>query len=192
MNKLSKGFTLIELLIVIAVLGILAVAVLSAINPIEQINRSRDTGSRSDSEQLIGAIDRYYATNGYYPWVTSSDPSLDTSIAWVAGNVNLDDWFDDEGTVLVLDKLAAAGTGELKESFINRIVGSSYNPLTAYNTGLSGDSTYICFLPKSSAFKAEAYNRCNATEGVPSDYPAEACATDCAAGVNTGCYSCLP
>ncbi|NIT03538.1 prepilin-type N-terminal cleavage/methylation domain-containing protein, partial [Candidatus Saccharibacteria bacterium] len=55
---LPRGFTMIELLIVIAVIGILAIAVLAAINPIEQINRGRDTGSRSDAEQLIGAIDR--------------------------------------------------------------------------------------------------------------------------------------
>ena len=65
-----KGFTLIELLIVITLLGILAVAVLSAINPIEQINRSRDTSSKSDAEQLINAIDRYYASKGYYPWTS--------------------------------------------------------------------------------------------------------------------------
>ena len=55
----QKGFTMIELLIVIAILGILAVAVLAAINPIEQINRGRDTGTRSDAEQLLGAIDRF-------------------------------------------------------------------------------------------------------------------------------------
>ena len=49
--KLQLGFTMIELLIVITILGILAVAVLSAINPIEQINRGRDTGRQSDAEQ---------------------------------------------------------------------------------------------------------------------------------------------
>ncbi|PIU02330.1 hypothetical protein COT66_00800, partial [Candidatus Shapirobacteria bacterium CG09_land_8_20_14_0_10_49_15] len=33
---MKKGFTLVEMLIVIAIIGVLAVAVLSAINPIEQ------------------------------------------------------------------------------------------------------------------------------------------------------------
>ena len=70
-RAVQSGFTMIELLVVIAILGILAVAVLSAINPIEQINRGRDTGSRSDAEQLLSAIDRYNAFNGYFPWVTS-------------------------------------------------------------------------------------------------------------------------
>src|SRR3972149_6448515 len=71
LQKISNkaGFTMIELLIVIAILGILAVAVLASINPIEQINRGRDTGSRSDAEQLISAIDRFYAAKGYYPWM---------------------------------------------------------------------------------------------------------------------------
>lgn len=187
MYKIQKGFTLIELLIVIAVLGILAVAVLSAINPIEQINRSRDTGSRSDSEQLIGAIDRFYATNGYYPWVSGAD--IDAyNIDWVEDNVNMA-WVDDAASV-VLDKLAAAGTGEVKESFINRITGTTYNPLTVYNAGDAGDSTYICFLPKSSAFKAEAANRCDA--GVPDDYPADACPGTCTLDDNDTCFSCLP
>lgn len=68
----SSGFTLIELLIVIAILGVLATAVLSAINPVEQINRGRDTGSQSDAEQLISAVQRFNANNGYYPWQTGA------------------------------------------------------------------------------------------------------------------------
>ena len=66
MKKIKKGFTMIELLIVIAILGILAVAVLSAINPLEQIRRGRDTGSRSDAEQLLNAVERYYSSRGYF------------------------------------------------------------------------------------------------------------------------------
>lgn len=81
MKKLHAqlGFTMIELLIVITILGILAVAVLSAINPIEQINRGRDTGRQSDAEQLLSAIDRYNAFQGYYPWQLNAD-APDTSI----------------------------------------------------------------------------------------------------------------
>ncbi len=74
-----KGFTLVELLIVIAILGILATAVLSAINPIEQINRGRDTGTQSDAEQLVEAVQRYQAAQGYYPWqVPANSPSNST------------------------------------------------------------------------------------------------------------------
>lgn len=181
--RTSYGFTLIELLIVIAVLGILAVAVLSAINPIEQINRSRDTGSRSDAEQLLGAIDRFYATAGYYPWVTGA---AITSYGTVWGAVNAS-WADN-GATGVLAKLSQAGTGELKASFTSRITGSGYNTLYRYNAGTQGASTYICFLPKSDSFLTEAANRCGVS--LPSDYPSEACPAGCAAAKT--CHSCLP
>ena len=184
MRKTSKGFTLIELLIVIAVLGILAVAVLSAINPIEQINRSRDTGSRSDAEQLLGAVDRYYASQGYYPWKISSTNPVSDVTTWAV--VDDSTWTD--GVTAVLTKLSETGTGELKASFTNRITGTSYNTMSKYNRGTTGDSTYVCFLPKSSSFQTEAGTRCGET--LPADYPAEACPAGCAA--EKTCYSCLP
>ena len=58
MKGRNKGFTLIELLVVITLIGILAVAVLSAINPIEQINKARDAGRRADAAQILKALDR--------------------------------------------------------------------------------------------------------------------------------------
>lgn len=69
---MKKGFTLIELLVVISLIGVLAVAVLSAINPIEQLNKGRDAGRRADSSQIINAIDRYYASNEEFPWNNST------------------------------------------------------------------------------------------------------------------------
>lgn len=64
----QKGFTLVELLIVIALLGVLAAAVLAAINPLEQANRARDARMKSDASQLLAAIDRYYVAIGHFPW----------------------------------------------------------------------------------------------------------------------------
>jgi len=179
------GFTMIELLIVVTVLGILAVAVLSAINPIEQINRGKDTGSRSDAEQLLSAIDRFY-TQGYYPWQTGATDIDDVTTPW--GDVNLTAWADDNN-VAVLTKLSSGGTAEIKESFVTRITASTYNTLKKYNRGQQGDSTYICFLPKSANFETEAGIRCGAT--LPADFPSSgACPAGCA--VAKTCYSCLP
>jgi prepilin-type N-terminal cleavage/methylation domain-containing protein len=193
MRLYSKGFTLIELLIVIAVLGILAVAVLSAINPIEQINRSKDTGVRSDAEQLINAIDRYYASNGYYPWNSSGN---DTSKPLSGGLVEIKSLADPVvGGEPMLNKLSSGGSAEIKESFVTRITGSQKH-LFIYNRQIQGDSTYVCWVPYSSAFRTEAYNRCKST--LPSDFPAVACPNDATcknasdAGSATGCYSCLP
>jgi len=208
------GFTMIELLIVIAVLGILAVAVLASINPIEQINRGRDTGTRSDSEQLISAIDRFYAAKNYYPWMTNgvspntwTDPA-GTAIGVSAGDlVQLNDTNSNLGVdnIDILTALSSGGTAEVKSSFTSRLADpAAANYLSVYNSGTSGESTYACFVPKSASFREEAWNRCStgtprALNGaLPSDYPPGACPDDgtCAqaatSNLATSCYICLP
>ncbi|HUS60067.1 MAG TPA: type II secretion system protein [Nevskiaceae bacterium] len=173
----NKGFTMIELLIVIAVIGILAVAVLAAINPIEQINRGRDTGSRSDAEQLIGGVDRFYATKGYYPWQSSAD---DETNATVMNSMTNTKTLNDT----VINELVTS-TGELKEAFRSRIMASDYNTMWLYNRGTQGDSTYVCFIPKSKSFLDDANLRC--TTGFPSDFGA-----DCNGTGGGNFWSCLP
>jgi prepilin-type N-terminal cleavage/methylation domain-containing protein len=218
MSSLRKlGFTMIELLIVIAVLGILAVAVLASINPIEQINRGRDTGSRSDAEQLVSAVDRFYAAKGYYPWMdngASLNTSTDLGGALSAGNLLT---LNAPGTLVgndgvanagidVLDLLSAGGTAELKASFTSRIVDpQASNYLSIYNSGVSGESTYVCFVPKSASFREEAWKRCDVGGVINPDLPADfptgvttpACPTTACVGETssmtaTGCYICLP
>jgi len=211
-NFLSKiksqvAFTMIELLIVIAILGILAVAVLAAINPIEQINRGRDTGSRSDAEQLLSAIDRFYAYKGYYPWVTN--PNTTSALAWrgVAGGATITftggsiaAWGDGSTPTpcYVLDKISSgnaddtcAGTNEIKSSFVDRIIEPDYNHLYVYYSGEAGDSLYVCFKPQSGAMKEEAVTRCGGTDGagLPDDINTTTAAIICAADAE---YICLP
>lgn len=182
------GFTMIELLIVIAVLGILAVAVLAAINPIEQINRGRDTGSRSDAEQLLSAIDRYYAAQGNYPWQVESTDTEE--MPWT----DVSDVVDTADTpVPILTKLSTGGTSEIKESFVNRLSATGYNPLYIYNAGSQGDSTYICFKPDSGSFTEEAKTRCGENrDGMPEDAAAIE-QTVCGGANGLGdYYVCLP
>jgi prepilin-type N-terminal cleavage/methylation domain-containing protein len=212
------GFTMIELLIVIAVLGILAVAVLASINPIEQINRGRDTGSRSDAEQLISAIDRFYAAKGYYPWMDNG-VSLNTytttggaasdgvlTILDEPGVVVGNDLGDDASAgVAILDVLSSGGTSEIKASFASRLTDpGAPNYLSIYNSGVSGESTYACFIPKSASFREEAWNRCSnddhddLDDSLPTDFPTDACpnTATCATAQTsddaTACYICLP
>lgn len=175
---------MIELLIVIAVLGILAVAVIAAINPIEQINRSKDTGSRSDAEQLIGAIDRFYTAKGYYPWQSGATDvgnvtAMSTFVPVSASNATTNN---------VLSALSGQ-TGELKDAFLARIKKTDYNTLYIHNGGSQGNSTYICFLPKSFSFEDDSVKRCVA--GMPSDFGIADTACN-SGGVTNNSYSCLP
>lgn len=235
MRKLHSqlGFTMIELLIVITILGILAVAVLSAINPIEQINRGRDTGSQSDAEQLLSAMDRYNAFQGYYPWQLEAN-DLDTSMmasdfdtesitpSWVrlpnttqdiddatgypvpvtsynnvsfpTTNVFLDEAGGD-ATCSIMDRLSSGadtadanilsrcrGAQEIKDSFVTRIHNPSTRTLFVYNSGVSGGSTYVCFIPQSGAFEVAASDRCD--DGLPEDVGDAAEAFICASVVD--------
>jgi prepilin-type N-terminal cleavage/methylation domain-containing protein len=92
MTAIKKGFTLIELLIVIAILGVLAVVILVAINPQEQLARTRDAGRTSSVTQLGHAMQAYAtAHNGTY--IDESDTWIDDlvtagEIATVPGGQN--------------------------------------------------------------------------------------------------------
>ena len=55
--------------IVIPSILFLQLAVLSAINPVEQINKGRDTGLRSDAAEMVNAIERYFAVHEFWPWL---------------------------------------------------------------------------------------------------------------------------
>lgn len=85
MTKKLKGFTLIELLIVMAILGVLAVVVLVAINPVQQLARTRDAGRKSGVAQIGRALEAYYTSHSgtYVP------ESVDwTSVLVSAGEIS--------------------------------------------------------------------------------------------------------
>ena len=55
----QKAFTLLELLVVIAVLGILAVAIITALNPVKKTNQAKDSSVKSDINQIANALQAY-------------------------------------------------------------------------------------------------------------------------------------
>jgi prepilin-type N-terminal cleavage/methylation domain-containing protein len=77
MNR--KGFTLIELLIVIAILGILAAAVLVAVDPVGRIQESRDARRWSESNAILNAVLNKQVDDRAYYYGTTSAPVYEDS-----------------------------------------------------------------------------------------------------------------
>lgn len=63
--KLRKGFTLIELLIVVAIIGILAVALVPTIT--DAPARARDAARKAAVNSVLTALESYNIDNGSYP-----------------------------------------------------------------------------------------------------------------------------
>lgn len=185
----QAGFTMIELLVVISVIGILAVAVLSSINPIEQINKGRDTRTRSDAAQLINAVDRYYAIHEVYPWNTLNAGSYTPA----AGSDEPDEEFvqgaagGDWGWIEILED-----TAEVKQGFINRI--QADDTIRVFKEGIANATMYACFEPTSRAFQQEAADNCN-DNTTPNDPVVgfDPCPVDPPnADFDSGSFICLP
>ncbi|MDO8551156.1 MAG: type II secretion system protein [bacterium] len=185
----TKGFTLVELLIVIALIGILAVAVLAAINPLEQLNRARDTGQESDMTQYLAAIDRFYVSKQEFPWVASGDiafndtavpqTSLNVILAGVCGTGGcptnkgqlITEWeLKDE---FANRKFAQAATGALDQLYMGKAIGAS-------------SPVYVCYVPMSKSKRAKATYP---TGTVP---PSGTCNQTGYTTLATSCFYCLP
>ena len=70
-SRKLPGFTLIELLIVIAIVGIMAAAVILAINPAKRSRQARDAIRKNDIAVLADAFIAYSVTHGgLYPGET--------------------------------------------------------------------------------------------------------------------------
>lgn len=183
----EKGFTLVELLIVIALIGVLAVAVLAAINPLEQLNRARDTGMESDASQLLAAIDRYYATQEKFPWVvppitnesalakvSAADPSV--GVCGTTPGCN-------DGSGLLLAQY------ELKSEFQNRKfikATADIDKLWMGKASGASSSVYACWVPTSMAKRAQATR---STDTIPST--GTCTATDWGV-LASACFICIP
>lgn len=202
----QAGFTMIELLVVISVIGVLSVAVLSSINPIEQINKGRDTRTRSDAAQLINAIDRYFSIHEEYPWNTNTDTytagaSYDkyneaftfyendtgkVNTTGLTASVDAWDWVDILSTV-----------AEVKSGFIQRLKTDANVDYVLTKAATANATMYVCFPPSSNAFDQEASKRCGdgRTTGFEADYPDDtACPSGCETATTDAnyCLICLP
>lgn len=189
-----KAFTMIELLVVIAVIGVMATAVLSAINPLEQINKGNDTGLRSDAEQLLSAVDRYYSSLGYFPWMNGANDAANVNVTWQ----NVISLNAASGYQPFLTNLES--TQEIKHGFTLRLSDTNRTQLELmYDNSATSPTMYACFIPKSNSFLTEAHNRCKSTTttaGTPYGSGVQACPGGLGASApcltNKNCRVCLP
>lgn len=173
MKKFNRGFTLIELLIVIALLGALAVGLLAALDPFEQLKKGTDTGVRNTVSEFHGAVVRFYAIKNYMPWCDDGTCAAPVDTAEPDGTVTLDDLPNTIAAIVATGELKAdfetlAGSGTLSKIFVN---GSNTNATVT-----------VCFKPTAKAFIAD--NNTKFTQaGVDT----------CAAGdpTHASCYWCV-
>ena len=86
-SKNNVGFTLIELLIVIAVIGVLAVGLIMALDPVTQLQKANDTKRKSDLSQIQKALEIYYNDNGKYPLFVATNGQF-SDIRYVIKNLD--------------------------------------------------------------------------------------------------------
>jgi prepilin-type N-terminal cleavage/methylation domain-containing protein len=78
------GFTLVELLIVIVIIGILAGVVIGVLNPVQQQNRARDAGLRSQLDKMALSTKSLYASS---PRTTNRAPTTNEFAQGIANYV---------------------------------------------------------------------------------------------------------
>lgn len=174
---LHKGFTLVELLIVIALLGALAIGLIGALDPFEQLKKGTDTGTRDLVNQVQTAVLRYYATTSRMPWTDQT--AAFTSAALSAANIS----------TAIVNMIAA---GEMKSNFTEIYSGQldkvwvSYVPMTQ----TSSVQVRVCYQPGSKSFQVDPATKYNqdGTENTNTS-GATACKSVDAAGQQ--CYWCV-
>lgn len=143
-SSYQKGFTLIELLVVLGILGILAAALLAAINPVEQLKKAQDTSLKNIAAQFVSANVRYYSTHNALPW---SSVAAGGANCYSGGNTLSSVTLSNLNTCLT----TLISEGELKQSFLstnnlNQAVVSNPNPQTG-----GAQDTIVCFQPQSTS-----------------------------------------
>lgn len=141
-SALQKGFTLIELLIVIAILGILAAALLIAIDPAEKIKSAQDTSAIDKVTGTASKMEQWTVqtgsggTPGTIP--TAADLTSNSAIALPAnGNGLTYNYYPDAANNYYVVLVSGLSSKKAKAALgapnnVDRFMYSSQNGKTCY------------------------------------------------------------
>lgn len=145
-----RGFTLIELLIVIALIGALAVGLIAAIDPVDQVRRGQDVETQKVVAEYMAAQERAYASNnGAYAGGDVAAAALLNSAT---------------GTTIVT---ALQNAGEVKNTFVTRAANANVGGrITIVSQTASSATLSLAYQVMSKSYKSNtALNRCTTTSG---------------------------
>lgn len=190
-----NGFTLIELLIVIALLGALAVGLIGAIDPFEQLKKGTDTGTRDLVSEFQQALIRYYAVKSSFPWLSPAnqggkDPYAETLDNTNEGSTGLSA-APTTGVMIPAIPLIVA-SGELVADFTT-VQASKLGSVYVTANSLTGAAA-VCYKPISKSFQSDPNTKYCADGTLPGSQNA-GCSSKCistgVAGNTDLCYWCI-
>jgi len=175
----QKGFTLIELLVVLGILGILAAALLAAINPIEQLNKAQDTSLKNAASEFVNAATQYYSVHNTVEWDSATNGGSGCYSTVTFNNIVL---FSPSGGGLSTCVTNLVSEGELKSSYTNASNLANIYVTSVLPAGTTTYATYACFQPKSNAQQLDPNTKYTQTGA-----PGTSCKSQ---GGSNNCYWC--
>lgn len=153
---------------VVALLGALAVGLLAAVDPFEQLKKGTDTSTRNTSSSFQQAAIRYYGTTNAFP------PGMSTQGVTI--------WSLTNSAVTALQS-----AGELKQNYAQLAGGSSVlsKIFVSTLTTAGSESVAVCFQPTSKSFQLDKNTQWDYTAGTSL---VASCKTN---GGATACYWCV-
>ena len=169
MRFVKTPFNILELVVAIALFGLLAFAVIYAIDPVERAKQDRDELYKEQAKSILEAVEKYAIKEGRMPWIESEVGALA--------------WTRIQSERVGLQNLVEEG-----------LLSSSNEPEGVYlgKGKRPEDQVYACFIPESRALRVDYIPLFAIEEGeaLPEGGIPEFC-PESPDWQNSVCYSCV-
>lgn len=154
--KRNAGFTLIELLVVIGILGILAAALIAAVDPLEQLKKASDTAAKTTMNEYNEAVARYYTIHSGLPW-NATAAGGDAGCTTLAGALPM--------SAKTLSTLSSCMTAIINDNELKASFTANTNILSKIIVSGTTSTVTSCYLPQSKQAQADPLAKFNSTGG---------------------------